>query len=146
MSTVSLLCNSSPADVWRVISDGWLYSGWVVGASRIRDVDAEWPQLGAQLHHSVGTWPMVIDDSTRVTAVEPGRSLELVARGWPMGEAKVEITLEDRGNQCRVTIAEDAIRGPGKLMPKFLRDPLISARNRETLRRLELMAIGGAGK
>ena len=146
MSTVSLLFNASSADVWRVISDGWLYSGWVVGASRIRDVDAEWPQAGAQLHHSVGTWPLVIDDSTKVAAVEPGRSLELVARGWPMGEAKVEITLEDRGNQCRVTIAEDAIRGPGKLMPKFLRDPLISARNRETLRRLELMAIGGAGK
>ncbi|MFP5313203.1 MAG: SRPBCC family protein, partial [Actinomycetes bacterium] len=60
--------------------------------------------------------------------------------------AKVDITLEDRGNQCLVTIAEDAIRGPGKLMPKVLRSPLISARNRETLRRLELMAIGGAGK
>lgn len=146
MSTVSLLFNASSADVWRVISDGWLYSGWVVGASRIRDVDAEWPRPGARLHHSVGTWPLVIDDSTKVASVEPGRSLELVARGWPMGEAKVEITLEDRGNQCLVTIAEDAIRGPGKLMPKFLRDPLISARNRETLRRLELMAIGGAGK
>ncbi|MDQ0663327.1 hypothetical protein QFZ35_001825 [Arthrobacter ulcerisalmonis] len=146
MSTVSQLFKSPAADVWRVVADGWLYSGWVVGASRIRDVDAEWPQTGAQLHHSVGAWPFVIDDSTRVTAVERGRSLELVARGWPMGEAKVEVKLEDRGNQCLVTIAEDAIRGPGKLMPKFLRDPLISARNRETLRRLELMAIGGAGK
>ncbi|UUL77499.1 SRPBCC family protein [Pseudarthrobacter sp. Fe7] len=146
MSTVSQLFNASSADVWRVIADGWLYSGWVVGASRIRDVEAEWPQAGARLHHSVGAWPLVIDDSTRVAAVEPGRSLELVARGWPMGEAKVEMTLEDRGNQCLVTIAEDAIRGPGKLMPKVLRDPLISARNRETLRRLELMAIGGAGK
>lgn len=146
MSTVSQLFTSPAADVWRVIADGWLYSGWVVGASRIRDVDAEWPRQDARLHHSVGAWPLVIDDSTRVTAVEPGRSLELVARGWPMGEAKVEITLEDRGDQCLVTIAEDAIRGPGKLMPKFLRDPLISARNRETLRRLELMAVGGAGK
>src|SRR3954454_15461447 len=87
MSTVSQLFKSPASDVWRVIADGWLYSGWVVGASRIRDVDAEWPRQGAQLHHSVGTWPFVIDDSTRVTAVEPGRSLELVARGWPMGEA-----------------------------------------------------------
>lgn len=146
MSTVSQLFKAPSADVWRVIADGWLYSGWVVGASRIRDVDAEWPQVGANLHHSVGAWPLVLDDSSRVTAVEPGRSLELVARGWPMGEAKVEITLEDRGAQCLVTIAEDAIHGPGKLMPKALRVPLISARNRETLRRLELMAIGGAGK
>lgn len=146
MSTVSQQFNSPPADVWRVIADGWLYSGWVVGASRIRDVDAEWPQAGARLHHSVGAWPLVIDDSTKVTAVQPGRSLELVARGWPMGEAKVDITLEELGDGCKVTIAEDAIRGPGKLVPAFLRDPLISARNRETLRRLELMAVGGAGK
>ncbi|NUP60314.1 MAG: SRPBCC family protein [Pseudarthrobacter sp.] len=146
MSTVSQQFNSPPSDVWRVIADGWLYSGWVVGASRIRDVDAEWPQVGSRLHHSVGTWPLVIDDSTRVTAVEPGRSLELVARGWPVGEAKVEITIDELPDGCRVTMAEDAIRGPGKLVPKFLRDPLISVRNRETLRRLELMAVGGAGK
>ncbi|MHC6592299.1 SRPBCC family protein [Arthrobacter sp. C152] len=146
MSTVSQQFNSPAADVWRVIADGWLYSGWVVGASRIRDVDAEWPQVGARLHHSVGAWPLVIDDSTKVTAVQPGRSLELVARGWPMGEAKVDITLEQLGDGCKVTIAEDAIKGPGKLVPRFLRDPVISARNRETLRRLELMAAGGAGK
>jgi hypothetical protein len=145
MSTVSLLFNSPSEDVWKVIADGWLYSGWVVGASRIRAVDAHWPETGSRLHHSVGAWPLVIDDSTRVTAVEPGRSLELVARGWPLGEAKVVITLEDLRTQCRVTIAEDAIRGPGKLVPKVVRDPLIDLRNGETLKRLELMAAGGAG-
>lgn len=145
MSTVSRLFNS-PADVvWKVIADGWLYPGWVVGASRIRAVDAHWPEAGSRLHHSVGTWPLLINDSTRVAAVEPGRSLELVARGWPLGEAQVVITLEDLGTQCRVTIAEDAIRGPGKKVPKVLRDPLIDVRNRETLNRLELMAAGGAG-
>ncbi|MDT0195174.1 SRPBCC family protein [Arthrobacter sp. AB6] len=146
MSTVSQLFNSPAADIWRVIADGWLYSGWVVGASRIRAVDDTWPQAGARLHHSVGAWPLVINDSTQVTGVEPGKSLELVARGWPMGEAKVAITLEDRGDQCLVTIAEDAIRGPGKRVPKVLRDPAISVRNRETLKRLELMAAGGAGR
>ncbi len=146
MSTVSQLFNSPAADVWRVLSDGWLYSGWVVGASRIRAVDDTWPQAGARLHHSVGAWPLVIDDSTRVVNSEPGRLLELVARGWPMGEAKVVITLEDRGSQCQVTIVEDAIKGPGKLIPKFLRDAMIGVRNRETLRRLELMAAGGAGR
>ena len=146
MSTVSQLFNTPAADVWRVIADGWLYSGWVVGASRIRAVDDTWPQAGARLHHSVGAWPLLINDSTRVTAVEPGKSLELVARGWPMGEAKVAITLQDQGAQCLVTIAEDAIRGPGKKVPKVMRDPMITVRNRETLKRLELMAAGGAGK
>ncbi|MFD5276460.1 SRPBCC family protein [Pseudarthrobacter sp. NPDC058362] len=146
MSTVSRLFNAPAANVWKVISDGWLYSGWVVGASRIRAVDDHWPQEGARLYHSVGAWPLVINDSSRVTAVEPGQRLELVARGWPMGEAKVVLTLEDRGDQCLVTIMEDAIRGPGKRVPKAFRDPAISVRNRETLHRLELMAAGGAGR
>jgi hypothetical protein len=146
MSTVTKLFNSPAADVWKVMADGWLYSGWVVGASRIRAVDAQWPEAGSWLHHSVGAWPLVINDSTRVTRVNPGRSLELVARGWPMGEAKVVITLEDRGTQCRVSMAEDAVRGPGKIVPKVLRDALIGARNRESLNRLELMAAGGAGR
>ncbi|WP_251044179.1 SRPBCC family protein [Arthrobacter sp. ISL-48] len=145
MSTVTKVFNSPAAEVWKVIANGWLYSGWVVGASRIRAVDAHWPEAGSRLHHSVGAWPLVIDDSTRVTAVEPGRSLELLARGWPVGEAKVAFTLEDQGTQCRVTLAEDAVRGPGKMVPKVLRDRLIGMRNRETLDRLELMAAGGAG-
>lgn len=147
MSTVTQVFDSPPAHVWNVISDGWLYSGWVVGASRIRAVDDHWPQEGAKLHHSVGTWPFLIDDSSSVTAVDPGRMLELLARGWPMGEATVLITLEDLGGgKCRVSIAEDAVRGPGKVVPKALRDPLIAVRNRETLKRLALMSAGGAGR
>lgn len=147
MSTVTQLFKSPAADVWKVIADGWLYSGWVVGASRIRAVDDQWPQVASTLHHSVGAWPLLLNDSTSVTAVEPGRRLELLARGWPMGEAKVLIALEDLGDgECRVSIAEDAIRGPGKVVPKALRDPVISVRNRETLKRLELMAAGGAGR
>lgn len=145
MATVTQTFNSPAADVWKVIADGWLYSSWVVGASRIRAVDAHWPEVGSRLHHSVGAWPLVIDDSTKVTAVEPGKSLELIARGWPLGEAKVRITLEDEGPRCRVSIIEDAIHGPGRAVPKMLRDPAITIRNRETLKRLELMAAGGAG-
>ncbi|MCT9869632.1 SRPBCC family protein [Paenarthrobacter aurescens] len=147
MSTVTQVFDAPAAHVWKVIADGWLYSGWVVGASRIRAVDDHWPQVGSKLHHSVGSWPFLIDDSSRVTAVEPGRTLELLAKGWPLGEAKVLITVEDLGgSQCRVSIAEDAVKGPGKLVPKALRDPLIGVRNRETLKRLELMAQGGAGR
>lgn len=147
MSTVTDVFDSPAASVWKVIADGWLYSGWVVGASRIRAVDDAWPRAGAKLHHSVGTWPFLIDDSSSVTSSEPGRMIELLARGWPMGEAKVLITLEELGEgRCRVSIAEDAVRGPGKMIPKVLRDPTIGTRNRETLRRLKLMAAGGAGR
>ncbi|MFF1830779.1 SRPBCC family protein [Paenarthrobacter sp. NPDC058040] len=146
MSLVTQEFDAPAADVWTVIADGWLYAGWVVGASRIRAVDATWPELESRLHHSVGIWPLLINDSTRVTAVEPGKSIELLARGWPMGEAKVLITLEAIGtNRCRVSMAEDAVKGPGKMIPRPVRTSVIGARNRETLKRLELMAKGGAG-
>lgn len=145
MVTVSKTFLASANDVWNVIADGWLYSGWVVGASRIRDVDALWPAEGAVLHHSVGAWPLLINDKTYVTAANPGKSIELIARGWPLGEAKVVITIEEQRTGCKVTMAEDAIKGPGKAIPKFVLDPLITVRNKETLKRLELMASGGAG-
>ncbi|MDI3193607.1 hypothetical protein QK290_04985 [Pseudarthrobacter sp. AL07] len=36
-------------------------------------VDAQWPGTGSRLHHSVGHWPLVINDSTSVAAVGAGR-------------------------------------------------------------------------
>ena len=34
---------ATPGQVWAVIADGWTYSQWVVGNSRMRAVDADWP-------------------------------------------------------------------------------------------------------
>ena len=65
MATVSQVFNSPAADVWKVIADGWLYSGWVVGASRIRAVDDHWPAAGAGSTTPWARWPLVINDSTR---------------------------------------------------------------------------------
>ncbi len=64
---------AAAADVFAVLSDGWSYAGWVVGNSHIRDVDRNWPDVGARIHHSVGAWPLQIHDVTKVRAVEPGR-------------------------------------------------------------------------
>jgi hypothetical protein len=36
-------CNCSPEQVFAVLHDGWTYPVWVVGASRMRDVDPGWP-------------------------------------------------------------------------------------------------------
>jgi hypothetical protein len=136
---------ADPGAVWRVLADGWLYATWVVGASRIRQVDDEWPAVGAKLYHSVGLWPALIDDETVVVASEPGRRMALQARGWPLGEARVEILLEDRPvGGCRIVIREDATRGPGRLVPKPVRSALIAPRNVESLRRLAYLAQGRA--
>jgi hypothetical protein len=134
---------AAPVDaVWSILADGWSYSSWVVGTARIRSVEPSWPRPGSRIHHSFGTWPLLIDDHTRVLREEPGRLLELQARGWPAGEAQVRIELRPSGGQCEVTIAEDAVSGPGALVPPVIRQPLIALRNRETVRRLAMLAEG----
>lgn len=129
-----------PEKVWEVLADGWLYPVFVVGASRMREVDDTWPAPGASLHHSVGSWPALIDDTTSVLEADPPRTLLLVARAWPGGEAHVRFTLEPHPDGCTVVLEEDAVKGPGTLMPSFLRRPMLTWRNVETLRRLAMIA------
>ncbi|CAN5612467.1 SRPBCC family protein [soil metagenome] len=127
--------------VWDVLSDGWLYPLWVVGASRMREVDASWPAVGAHLHHSVGSWPLLLDDTTEVIECVPGRRLVLTARAWPSGEAEVILDLRRSGiGRTVVDIREQAVRGPGRLVPHLLQDPPLAWRNVESLRRLAFVA------
>jgi uncharacterized protein YndB with AHSA1/START domain len=134
--------NCSPKQVFAVLRDGWTYPLWVVGASRIRDVDERWPAPGTKLHHSFGVWPLVIDDSTEVLEIEPGRRLVLEARGWPVGKARVDITVKAEGDGSLVSIDEDVTDGPAKFVPEPVRVAGIDVRNRETLRRLAYLAEG----
>ncbi|MDQ4055392.1 MAG: SRPBCC family protein [Actinomycetota bacterium] len=140
MSSNSRLVKAGADEVWRVLADGWLYPVFVVGASRMRDVDARWPEAGAELHHSVGVWPALIDDTTAVLESQPPTMLRLRARAWPGGEAEVTFRLKPQGPETEVTIEEDAVSGPGRLVPKPLRDPPLTWRNVETLRRLAFIA------
>lgn len=138
--TVEDTVHASPDAVWRVLADGWLYPLWVVGASRIRQVDDTWPDPGSKIHHSVGLWPVVVDDDTEVTECVPERVLGLRARAWPGGEAQVLVHLEANGAGTHVRLEEDVVRGPARLVPKALRAPALLWRNHETLRRLAWLA------
>lgn len=135
---------AAPASaVWQVLADGWSYATWVVGASRVRDVDRTWPTEGSRVHHSVGVWPAVIQDYTRVEKSVPLSELVLTARGWPLGEARVRIEVREvDADHCTVSITEDAVSGPGKLMPAKARHAMIVPRNKETLYRLAMIAEG----
>lgn len=140
MSTNHRELDATPDEVWRVLADGWLYPLWVVGASRMRDVEEAWPAVGSKLHHSVGSWPLLLDDDTEVLECVPGSLLRLRARAWPSGAADVTLRLRPVGTRTEVTIEEDAESGPGRLVPKPLRDPVLAWRNTETLRRLAFIA------
>ena len=140
MSTVERTMKATSDQVWAVLADGWLYPLWVVGASRMREVDDHWPAEGARLHHSVGAWPALIDDTTSVLESVPASLLRLRARAWPTGEAEVLLRLEAEGAETRVIIKEDAVSGPGRLVPSLVRSPGIAWRNVEALRRLAYLA------
>ena len=79
---------------------------------------------------------------TEVLEAEPLRRLALRARGWPMGEAKVVLELEELGSTTNVRIIEDATAGPGLLMPAPLRHSMIKVRNVEALGRLAHLVEG----
>jgi uncharacterized protein YndB with AHSA1/START domain len=142
MSSNTRTIRAAPAKVWKTLADGWLYPLWVVGATRMRDVDESWPAVGAKLHHGLGAWPIVIDDYTEVLDVESGRSLRLRARGWPAGEAEVVISLTPQDGGTRVEITEDVVGGPGRMIPGVVRTPLLEWRNAEGLRRLAAVVEG----
>jgi len=144
MSTNVRVLQCSPDDVFRVLADGWLYPCWVVGASRMREVDEAWPQVGSRLHHSFGAWPALIDDATIVEAYEPPRRMVVRAKGWPIGEARVTIDVKPRGHASVVRIQEEAVAGPGRLIPTPLLDFGLHWRNTETLHRLAYLAEGMA--
>ena len=142
MATNSRFIDVPPANVWEVLADGWLYPVWVVGATRVREVDDTWPEVGSKIHHSVGVWPMTIDDDTEVMGARPGALLKLRARVWPFGEASVVIRLTASGAGTEVVIEEDAVGGPARFVPKPVRGLSLRIRNVETLKRLAFVAEG----
>ena len=140
MSRNTRTIKTTPDKVWAVLADGWLYPLWVVGASRMRDVDADWPDVGARIHHSVGAWPLLLDDNTEVLDCEPGHLLEVRARSWPAGEARVVLRLTEVDGGTEVVMEEDVESGPARLVPKPMRTPMLAWRNVESLRRLAFLA------
>lgn len=138
---------ASRDDVFEVLADGWNYPNWVVGATHVRAVDDRWPDPGTRIHHSVGLWPMHLDDVTEVVVSERPRLLVLDARLWLAGAARVRLELVELGERrTRITMTERAVRGPFSLTPANLQARILGPRNRESLRRLADLAVGrGSG-
>lgn len=135
--------SATPAQVWSVLSNGWLYSSWVVGASRIRAVDSNWPQVGSKIHHSVGVWPVLLNDET-VSLQSSAGHLELSAHGWPVGTARVRLHVEKSDNGSLLTMDEFAETPPFAWIPTNAQRVATSPRLRECLTRLAFLAENGA--
>jgi uncharacterized protein YndB with AHSA1/START domain len=136
------IVDAPPEQVFAVLADGWTYSDWVVGTAHIRDVDANWPEVGSQLHHKAGPWPLSLQDSSTVTEMTRDRHLNLQAGLWPFGEANIDLTLEPAGpGRTRVVMREDFEQGPLVGLRNGLHNVVLHRRNIEALRRLADIAV-----
>ena len=130
-------------DVVAVLSDPWSYAAWVVGASQVRDVEGDWPKPGAAIHHSIGAWPLLVRDRTKVVESELPQGLELDVAVWYFGRGRVRFQVEALGaDRCAVTMVEEMQEGLMAHLPDAVVDPMLQLRNKETLRRLEALAHG----
>lgn len=145
MSRNTRVMDCTPQDVFDVLTDGWSYATWVVGAARIRFVDKDFPAVGSKVHHSVGLWPILISDETEIEQVDAPSELQLRVKAWPTGEGRVHFTCIPRGEQTEVVVEETAVSGPATLIPAPIEDLILRVRNNETLRRLAYLAENRAG-
>jgi len=127
--------------VWEVMADGWTYSQWVVGNSRMRAVSPDWPAVGSTIHHSVGVWPLLLDDQTEVLDSVPQERLVLLAKGRPFGKARITLRLFDLdGGGCRIEMAEIPVGMPMGWVPERVALAAAMPRNRECTWRLAALA------
>ncbi len=127
---------ATPREVFAVLSDGWKYAHWVVGAKRIRAVDPSWPAPGSKFHHTVGVWPLRLRDQTQSLSARAPEQLILHARARPTGVARVEITLTPKDGGTEIALEETPVSGPAKWLHNPLLEALTYLRNVESLRRL----------
>ncbi|MCP9273632.1 SRPBCC family protein [Mycolicibacterium arenosum] len=139
--TVKRDTTATRAQVWAVLADGWTYSQWVVGNSRMRAVSPDWPTAGATIHHSVGVWPLLLNDVTVVDSVVPQEQLVLLAKGRPFGKARITLRLFDIDDGgCRIEMAETPVGAPMGWVPDRLALAAAIPRNRECTLRLAAIA------
>lgn len=138
--TVKRDTTATRQQVWDVIADGWTYSQWVVGNSRMRAVDPAWPNVGSTIEHSIGVWPLLLDDITVVEECRPSEQLVLLAKGRPFGKARITLRLTDIDGGCRVEMAEVPVGAPMGWIPKRLALAAAVPRNRECTWRLAVLA------
>lgn len=139
--TVKRETSATRQQVWDVIADGWTYSQWVVGNSRMRAVDPRWPQVGSTIEHSIGIWPLVINDITEVQNCLPREELVLLAKTRPFGKARITLRLSDTdGGGCRIEMAEVPVGIPMGWVPDRLALAAAIPRNRECTWRLAVLA------
>jgi uncharacterized protein YndB with AHSA1/START domain len=147
MSRNVAIIDAPAAAVFAVLSDARRYPDWVVGASRLRTVDADFPAPGTAFGHKLGLfWPFQFNDETKVVRNEPGRRLTLRAEIGVFGAATVDLQLEEfDDDRTRVVLEETPAMGPLRWFHNPAQDAAFWLRNWLSLACLRWIAEGNAG-
>jgi len=86
-------------------------------------------------------WPALLKDHSESKNYDPGGMLEMMARGWPLGEALVRIEVHEEDGGSRILLGERIVSGPGRFVRPVER-LLVPPRNKESLSRLVALAEG----
>lgn len=140
MAENAVWVSASPAACWAIVADPRSYAFWVVGSDGVHDVEGEWPSVGATFHHSQGSAPLRLRDTTSVLESAPVRLLRLEVRARPLFVGIVTLTFTPHDNGTTIRMGEEATGGLAGIPPSFTTDPLIRLRNAESVRRLAAMA------
>lgn len=140
MAENDIVIDRSPEQVFAVLSDPFSYEDWVVGASDIRDVEGNWPEVGATFHHTQFVPRFGLKDTTSVLASEPPTRLTLCVRARPLVVGEVEFSLTPAEGGTRVKMTEIPVGGIQAPIHNPVFDAGLRLRNAETLRRLKRIA------
>lgn len=140
MNRADLEIHTEPSRVFGVLADGWSYPNWVVGVTHVRGVDDRWPAVGARLHHTLGLWPLVGENTAEVVEMEPDRRLVIRIRLGRLGSTRVELRIRPAAGGSHVELLEHGDSGVVGAVPRVVADRVIRARNAESLRRLRTVA------
>jgi uncharacterized protein YndB with AHSA1/START domain len=143
MATNHAYIAASREAVWDVLADPRHYAHWVVGSSQTRHVRGRWPSKGAVFGHTQGFGPVGLKDTTHVIESRRPSRLVLEVRVTPFLVGRVELRLDPHGDGTWVTMTEHQFGGVLGRLAGPLAEPLLLARNVESLRRLRRLVEKG---
>jgi len=135
----------TPDQVFAHLTNPWEYPKWLLGASKMRDVDDSWPAVGSNFHHRVGIGPIKVNDRSQVLEIDPPRKLVLLVKARPLFQGKVTFTVEPDGDGSLLTLEEEPAF-PGASLVRPLVDPPTHARNEKSLENLADLMHPGDGE
>ena len=134
----------SPDAVFAVASDPWRFADWVVGAKKIRNVDANVAGDRQPVPPPVRRRPPQHRRLHRPGAARPAQA-HRPAGPRPPGRRRPRATIDlvPAAGGTEVHIEEHPVSGVAERIDNPLLTALIVARNRRSLRRLEKLVAGG---